>query len=397
MRVLAIGNMYPPHSLGGYELVWSSAMAHLRERGHQARVLTTDFRIETEEPDRLDTFRELRWYWRDHEWPRTGWGARLALERHNAAVLERHLAELRPDVVAWWAMGGMSLSLIERVRRAAIPAIAFVQDDWLLYGPQVDLWTRPFHRRPRLGAVAERLTGVPTAVDIEAAVRCVLVSETVRGHARAAGYALDDSSIVHSGIDPTYLDLRPERPWTWSLLYVGRLDERKGVIDAVMALGGLPEEATLTLVGAGDQRVSARLRELAARQQVEDRVRELGMRSRAELREIYAAADAVLFPVRWEEPWGLVPLEAMAVGRPVIATGRGGSGEYLRHEENCLLVPAAEPISIARAARRLASEPALRAQLRARGVLTARRYTETGFNRAAMEALVRVAGGRHAT
>ena len=51
----------------------------------------------------------------------------------------------------------------------------------------------------------------------------------------------------------------------------------------------------------------------------------------------YAAADAVLFPVQWEEPWGLVPLEAMAVGRPVVASGTGGSAEYLRDEENCLI------------------------------------------------------------
>ncbi len=257
-------------------------------------------------------------------------------------------------------MGGMSLSLIEHVRRAAAPAVAFVHDDWLVYAPQVDRWTRLFRRRPRLAALAERATGVPARVDIEAAAHCVLVSETVRAHARAAGYALSDSSIAHSGIDPAYLDARPERPWTWRLLYVGRLDERKGVTDAVLALAGLPREATLTLAGAGDQRVSARLRELAACHGLGDRVRQLGMRPRVELPEIYAAADAVLFPVRWEEPWGLVPLEAMALGRPVIATGRGGSGEYLRDGENCLLVPAAEPMAIAQAARRLASEPALR-------------------------------------
>ncbi len=41
---------------------------------------------------------------------------------------------------------------------------------------------------------------------------------------------------------------------------------------------------------------------------------------------ILAAADALLFPVQWEEPWGLVPLEAMASGTPVVATGTGGSG-----------------------------------------------------------------------
>jgi len=42
VRVLAVGNMYPPQHLGGYELVWQGAMRALREAGHEVRVLTTD-------------------------------------------------------------------------------------------------------------------------------------------------------------------------------------------------------------------------------------------------------------------------------------------------------------------------------------------------------------------
>ena len=64
-------------------------------------------------------------------------------------------------------------------------------------------------------------------------------------------------------------------------------------------------------------------------------VRFLGAKPRAELRDVYAAADVVVFPVQWNEPWGLVPLEAMSVGRPVVASGTGGSAEYLRDGENC--------------------------------------------------------------
>ena len=95
------------------------------------------------------------------------------------------------------------------------------------------------------------------------------------------------------------------------------------------------------------------------------------MRSRGELPDIYAGSDVVLFPVRWQEPWGLVPLEAMALGRPVIATGQGGSGEYLRDQENCLLVPPGDPRAIAAAVRRLADDPQLRARIRTGGLATA--------------------------
>jgi glycosyltransferase involved in cell wall biosynthesis len=387
MRILAVGSMYPPQHLGGYELAWASATAQLRARGHELRVLTTDFRTDSTEPDEPGTFRELRWYWRDHGWPRISWRARVALERHNAAVLDRHLAELQPQLVTWWAMGGMSLALIERVRRAGIPALAFVHDDWLTYGPSVDRWIAPFRGRPRLAGAAERIIGLRARVDLDASVRCLFVSEVVRAHARAAGYRLPGSSIVHSGVDPAYLVPRPEEPWGWRLLYVGRLDERKGVLDALSALPELPEVATLTLAGGGDRSVEQRLRDGARRLGVERQVRLLGMRDRESLPALYAAADAVLFPVRWEEPWGLVPLEAMGVGRPVIATGRGGSGEYLREGVNCLTVPVGDPPAIAGAVRRLAADPALRARLRGGGLETARLHTDDGWGRSVVDAV----------
>src|SRR3954451_4049741 len=166
MRVLTVGNMYPPLHDGGYELVWRDAVEDLRGRGHEVRVLTTEHRAAEPRPAEDAVFRELRWYWRDHEFPRLSPARRLRLERHNAAVLDRHLRDLDPDVVGWWSMGGMSLGLIERARRAGRPAVAAVCDDWTLYGPRVDGWIRMFATRPRTGAIAERTTGLPTRVDL---------------------------------------------------------------------------------------------------------------------------------------------------------------------------------------------------------------------------------------
>jgi glycogen synthase len=50
--VLAVGNMYPPHHLGGYELVWRSAMRHLSQQGHETRVLSSDGRRHPRPPRR---------------------------------------------------------------------------------------------------------------------------------------------------------------------------------------------------------------------------------------------------------------------------------------------------------------------------------------------------------
>jgi len=396
MRVLTIGNMYPPHHLGGYEVTWESSVSHLRGKGHEVRVLTTDF--EREKADHVsaesEVYRELRWYWRDHHFPRPSLPERWRLERHNSAVLDRHFAEFRPDVIGWWAMGGMSLSLIARARRAGFPASAVVCDDWLLYGPRVDAWTRMAGRHPWLAAVLEAASGIPARVDMSGVGSWVFLSETIHEPALAAGWSLRDANVCHRGADRDLFRAASPRSWEWKLLYVGRIDRRKGIDLAVRGLAICPGEATLTVDGPGDQSYLEELRELVGGLGLDSRV-SFTHRPRELLPQLYADADALLFPVVWKEPWGLVPLEAMSVGRPVIATGRGGSGEYLRHEHNCLIFdPERGPRPLAEAIRRLASDPALRARLRQGGFDTGARFSEDSFNAAVEQALQRAALSR---
>jgi len=82
--------MYPPHHVGGYELVWQGAVRALREAGHRVRILTTDFRLlDAADLEEHEVHRDLRWYWRDHRFPRLSPWAGVRLERHNAEVLQR--------------------------------------------------------------------------------------------------------------------------------------------------------------------------------------------------------------------------------------------------------------------------------------------------------------------
>lgn len=391
VRVLCVGNMYPPHHLGGYELVWRDAVSHLRARGHDVSVLTTDFRRpgagEDEEPG---VHRDLRWWWVDHAFPRRSLRERLALERHNAAAWRARVAQDRPEVVAWWAMGGMSLSLLAHAARAGLPSVAFAHDDWLLYGPRVDQWVSTWSRVPGLPRLVERRTGLPARFEPEHVARWRFVSEYTRRRALATGVALRDAGVAHSGVDAAFLEAPRAREWGWRLLFVGRIDERKGADVALAALERLPPEATLTVVGDGDERHLGALRAGAAA--LDGRVRLERGRDRAALREVYDEHDAVLFPVRWDEPWGLVPLEAMARGRPVVATATGGAAEYLRDAANALLVPRDDPTAVAAAVRRLAADAGLRARLRAGGRETAARHTAERFNAAVAEALESPAG-----
>ncbi len=393
MRVLTVGNMYPPHHLGGYELMWRSWVRHARAAGHEVRVLTTDYRSAAPDPalaEDADVHRDLRWYWRDHEFPRLGLRERLRVERHNLATLERHVEELAPDALCWWAMGGMSMSMIEWARRRGLPAAAVVVDEWLLYGPKVDQWQSAARRAGPLRGPLERLTGVPSRLRFDPALRWLFASRTLVEHARGNGWRLPGATVAHAGIDPSLFAPRPSREWRGRLLYLGRLDPRKGIEIAVRALA-LLEGATLRVVGAGDDAYAERLRALASELRLEGRV-SFDRVPRSQVPAAYAEADALVFPVLWEEPWGLVPLEAMASGVPVVATGTGGSGEYLAHEENCLLYsPPDDPGALARALARLAAERELRERLRAGGLATAARHTEEAFNEAVLGALAELA------
>lgn len=380
MRILTVGNQYPPHSSGGYELVWQSAVRHLQNAGHSVRVLCTDHRERDIPEQDPDVHRQLRWYWREHQIVDPGLRGSLQIERHNLAVLDGHLADFKPDVVSWWSMGALSMSLLERGRRAGLPAVAFVHDDWLDYGRRTDAWHRRFADRRWLARLAERSTKVPTLVEFGTAARYMFVSRHTRARALGSGLGLLETGVAHSGIDEAFIAPVAARRWSWRLLYVGRIDPRKGIDTAVAALALLPPEARLVVAGSGDpeelDRLRARTRELG----VERRVEFLGARPHAELPALYADCDAVVFPVQWQEPWGLVPLEAMAFGKPVVATGRGGSAEYLEHGRNCLLFQAGDAAALSAALQRLARDPSLRERLRTEGPGVAAVHVERLFN-----------------
>lgn len=389
MRILAVSNLYPPFFEGGWELVCHGVVEAARAAGHHVRVLVGDADAARRPEAETEVYRQLKLYWSGGHSVSLSPPQRLARERVNAATLLHHLREFRPDVVTWWGMAGIPLSLLERVRRAGVPAVAFAGDDWLNYAPPGDPWIRMFARRPLLGDLVERLTGVPTTVEWSAAARYVFVSEATR---RAAP-PLADTAVEYPGIGEEFLRAHEPAPWSWQLLAVGRMDPRKGFATAIEALAELPE-ATLTIAGGGPPAEVARLRRLAEQRRVESRINWRGPAAHEELPAVYAAHDALLFPVIWPEPFGIVPLEAMGIGRPVIATGRGGSAEYLRDGENCLLHPAEDAPALAAAVRRLAGDPALAERVRAEGRRTAARFTAGRFQAAAIDRLQSAAGGR---
>jgi glycogen(starch) synthase len=358
LRVLSVGNRYPPPAVGGYERIWAAGVAALRRAGHRVRVLTTGEAAAPAGSDDPEVFRELPWNWHDGRWVR-----RAPIAAEAIGILREHLTSWRPDVVSWWSMGGLSLALLTEPGRHGIPAVGVVGDGWMVYGFDADPEARA------------------ADVDLGAAARWLFVSRAVRARVRAEGHRLPRAVVVHPGVDPSSFPFRAAGAWGWRLACIGRVSAEKGVDVAVAALAHLPAHTTLTLDGPGERPVGpGRVRRACT---PTDRVA-----------EAYAAADAVLFPVTWPEPWGLVPLEAMSVGRPVVATATGGAAEYLADGRNCLVVPVGDPEAVAGAVRRLAAGPELRERLIAGGRATAARHAQATFDAAVVAAVEDAARGR---
>lgn len=383
MRLLVISNLYPPHAYGGYEMSCRDVVERFRARGHDVTVLTSTARVPgVDDICQPHVLRLLRPYW---DWEahapiiRPPW-RRLRREWLDHRALARALAVARPDVVSVWHMAGLSLSLLTDVERRGLPMVLTICDEWPVYGPRDDAWTATLSRTPgvRHLAAALRLPRTLPALD-----RCAVdvVSGRTLARIRAGSpWAFEGAQVVHSGIDLADFPVteRPGRRWSGRLLFVGRLDPAKGVETLIRALPLLPDTTSLTILGGGNSGYRQRLSNICEELGLAARVR-IDVAPRAALAGHYREADVVVFPSEWEEPFGLVPLEAMASGVPVVATGTGGSAEYLEDGGNCLLFCPGDAADLARAVGALAADAALRDRLVRAGQACARRLTVDAY------------------
>ncbi len=156
-------------------------------------------------------------------------------------------------------------------------------------------------------------------------------SEFMAAKLRASGYDKDRIRVIHYGIDTRTIE--PRFGHDGYFLFVGRLSEEKGV-DTVLELAHRLPDLKFKIVGTGPDE--------ALLHSVGDRlpnVEFMGYQQGQRLRDLYLGARAVLVPSRWEEPSGLVLLEAQACGKPVIASHAGGIPEAMEDRRSGFLVP----------------------------------------------------------
>ncbi|MHB8691502.1 MAG: glycosyltransferase [Solirubrobacteraceae bacterium] len=208
--------------------------------------------------------------------------------------------------------------------------------------------------------------------------------------AAVIGRGLLDRLANSSLLRPPAETAAPDDPL--NVLFVGRLERRKGVDTLLAAARELIEDGvplTLTLAGpnADPELCAAFERDVAELPAVRSSVRLTGAVSEAELHDLFRAADIVCAPSRYESH-GVVLIEAMMFGKPIVTCAAGGIGEVVEASRNALVCPPDDPERLAVAIRTLAEDPKKRAAMGAAGRLAYERRFGADHAAAQMEAFL---------
>jgi phosphatidyl-myo-inositol alpha-mannosyltransferase len=344
---IALACPYAWDAPGGVQIHIRQLSQHLRRRGHQTLVLAPASEPDSE-PGVVYVGRPVRI-------PFNGAIAPICPDPRSRRRIRDALAEFRPDVVHAHEPFSPSTGFFATLE-ASVPVVAvshaYMERSFLFAG-----FSRAFRR------VWDR-PAVWLAVS-EAALR--FLQRHIRADAR--------TRIVPNGVDvepfrhAAPADLPPGR----HILFVGRLEPRKGFPIAVEAFRLLaPDQPDLHLTVVGDGPDRRALWSLPP--EIQERVLMIGTVSHAQLPAYHAASDVFVAPSTGRESFGIVLVEAMAAGLPIVASDIPGYREVVRKGVDGLLVPPNDPPAVAEAIRTVISDPALAERLRAAAQARAERF-----------------------
>ncbi len=187
------------------------------------------------------------------------------------------------------------------------------------------------------------------AVSQEVAIRNRLVEQRLP-YQVIPNFVPDDLDRHRNPADPRVAQL----PDNGYLLYVGDLSRDKGIHILLKAYAGLEEAPPLILIGR---------KTLDTPSVFPQNVFHLGSWPHAAVMEAWHRCSIALTPSTWPEPFGIVAIEAMLSGRPVIASRIGGLTEIVLNGETGLLVPPGDAPALQKAIQRLLADPALRERM----------------------------------
>ncbi len=367
MRILIVSNLFPPVTSGGYEAECGAVAEHLRAR-HEVRVLTSAPRHGSVPPQQ-GVLRELDLLSGDAT------GARKApLASLRASAITRRLLAFEPELVYAWNCANIPQAGVRLLADSGVPVAFRVCEHWfggLFTNDQFMRELLPAGRRPgRLAWAAgcRALNRLPQLrLEPLAPLRAAISwnSNALERSVPTPAFLEPVLERVQHPVPPHgevfELVRRAPAPHP-EIVFVGRVNRGKGLgvaIEALAALrAGRAPEARLVVIGPEEQPdYAAEMRALAARRGLDGALLWRGQLGPQQAAAALAGAHAMIVPSTWEEPFGLVAIEAALARVPVVASDIGGIGEGLHDEEHALLFAPGDAAGAAAALERVLGEP----------------------------------------
>ncbi|BAU13362.1 glycosyltransferase of family GT4 [Leptolyngbya sp. NIES-3755] len=334
LKILVLTNLYPPQVLGGYERSIADFARLLQHRGHQVLVLTSDtpefFGVHESryaEPciDRCfqllgEWSGETRWF--DEETVRD----RL---HHNVQVLNQQIDAFQPDVcfagnVDFLTVG---VELIDVLLSRKIPIAHYVMN----FQP-----------------------GYPVECSPQRSIyRYITCSDWVIHSLASQGYPTSNVQTIYPGADVEAF-YQPELPNRDRLriAYASLVMPYKGpdvLLEALSILNASGIEFSATIAGGTFQpEFVEALKSFVIAENLQDSIQFTGALSRQQLKDLYKTHNVLVFPSRFEEPFGISQIEAMSAGLTLVTSGTGGAGEIInQHGVDGLLFESENSIELA--------------------------------------------------
>lgn len=348
MRVLFWTDWYLP-SIGGVEVFSGRLLPALARRGHEITVVAGHHRAGL--PDETEVLGVTVRRFLFHPVLGANDVDRFTETLTRIARLKRELA---PDLVHLNTLGPSVLFHLQTCRQWSAPVLLTMHSPVMPDARRVDT----LYARALRSAVWVNCNSHAVHADL-----CRLVPELG-----------SRSSVTYYGMDPPTVAPPPRPRDAPVVLGFGRLVPDKGFDLAIHAFAAvLRRMPTARLVLAGEGVARPELERLAASLGIEAAVHFTGPVSPAEVPALINAASLVVVPSRWDEPFGLVALEAALLARPVIATRVGGLPEVVEHGTTGIVVDREDTAAMAAAILHLLSDPVSAEQL---GSAARRRATE---------------------
>jgi glycosyltransferase involved in cell wall biosynthesis len=374
VRICVVSQEYPPGYVGGIGTQSQVKARGLASLGHEVDVLTAGDDLgpplvaRQDGPVRVHELRSpggefpvfrAETYWLGYTWAVLG------------AI--RSLVEKRPfDVIDFpdYAAEGLAFQL-DRQNDDPTAVVLHLHGSLSMFTEHIG-WPEPGEPFHTVGTFMERLS-------IAAADRLLAASSSIAEFTAArAGISPERIDVVAGAVDTDVFAPAPAGPPASALtrlLFVGNIAANKGVqtvFEAFLRLAPRLPGLSLTVAGSGDDEIIEQMRGEAAQAGLTDRLELLGFVEHSALPELYRTGDLLAAPSQYEGGLGMVYLEAMASGLPVIATSAGGAAEAVLDGETGILVDGTADATVA-AVGKLVSDLPLRTSMGNAGRLRAER------------------------